>query len=517
MMLAALIIVSPTFLNEPLRRRLETTLNAEMQGYTVQLPGVSLHPWSFSLTLLGLSVRQIANPDPPVLELREMTAGVHWRALLSLRLVADLDVLSPRVHFDSRILASEAGDAVPVQDKGWQEAIESIYPLKFNEVRISDGSVTYIDDPRRPVELTHIEMLTTNIRNVRSEPGSFPSPLRLRATAFGTGRLAIDGAADYLASPNPAVSAAIDLSGIPLLRAAPVADDVNLKIEGGTLTAAGTFEAIAGHQHARLRTATIEGIKIDYVHAPRAAATQRAARAATATAELAAKPGVRIDVDDLHVVDATVGVVDTTTDPNYRVFVDHADVHVLNVSNQPAQGRGWVMLRGRFMGSGPSDVWMSFVADPQAADANIAIQIRDTDMRTMNDLFRAQGDFDVVAGRFSFFSELYLNRGHIEGYIKPLFADVDVYDTRQERGDSFGQHVYEGLVGGLAGLLENRNAETATRASVEGRTDAPQLSTWEIVFNLVRNAFFKAILPGLDHARMGNRSSTTIGTDTDAK
>ena len=43
------------------------------------------------------------------------------------------------------------------------------------------------------------------------------------------------------------------------------------------------------------------------------------------------------------------------------------------------------------------------------------------------------------------------------------------------------------------------------------------MSTWEIIVNLVRNAFFKAILPGLDNARMGNRSATMIGTDEKPK
>ena len=110
--LAVLVVVSPALLNEPVRRRIEAAMNAQMEGYTVQLPALSLHPWSLSLSLLGLTVRQNANPDPPVVELREMTAGVQWRALLLLRLVADLDVLTPRIHLDRRIMASAASDAM---------------------------------------------------------------------------------------------------------------------------------------------------------------------------------------------------------------------------------------------------------------------------------------------------------------------------------------------------------------------------------------------------------------------
>ncbi len=515
--LVVLVLALAPLLNEPLRRRMEATLNANLQGYTARLPGLEIHPFALSLSLIGLKISQNAHPEPPMITIERMTPSVHWRALLNLRLVADLQVNNPRLHVDRTQLASEATDDVAIQDKGWQGAIESIYPLKFNQVTITNGAMTYIDDPRRPIELSDIEVTTTNIRNARSDPGTFPSPLRVRATVFDRGRIAVDGAADYLARPNPAVHADIDLDGVPLERVAPVADEVNVQIRGGVLSAKGDFESVGERQHAHLSRATIDSLAADYVHQPRTAEAKRAEQVAEATADLAQAPGIRVDVEELLVSHATLGVIDKTTSPNYRVFIDEANMRVLNVSNQPAQGRGWVMLDGRFMGSGASQVWTSFVSDKDAGDANIALQINDTDMRSMNDLFRAQGDFDVVGGRFSFFSELYLNGGRIDGYIKPLFADVDVYDSRQERGDSLGHKVYEGLVGGVAALLENRYDETATRARISGKTDAPRLSTWQIIVNLVGNAFFKAIMPGLEHASMGTRAATVIGDEPSAK
>ena len=54
-------------------------------------------------------------------------------------------------------------------------------------------------------------------------------------------------------------------------------------------------------------------------------------------------------------------------------------------------------------------------------------------MTLMNDLFRSYGKFDVVAGSFSFYSELKARDGNIEGYVKPLFKGMDVYDRRQDR------------------------------------------------------------------------------------
>ena len=513
-MLAAALVAAGPLLKEPVRRRMEATLNQDLKGYTATLPDLELHLWSLSLALIDLTVRQNQHPDPPVIEVDRLEAGVHWQALLSLRLVADLHAVRPRLHVDRRQLSAEASDPVAVQDKGWQAAVESIYPLKFNQVRISDGAMTYVDDPHHPVRLTGIELVTTNIRNVRSAAGTFPSPLNLRATVFDRGQLAVDGAADYLATPDPAIRAGIVMKGIPLDRTAPIADDVSLQVHGGVLSADGQFESVKGARHAHLRHARVSGLAADYVHDPRAPATRRAAQLARSSAALASQPTVRVDVDELRITDATLGVVDRATSPAYRVFFDQADVRVLNVSNQTAQGRGWIMLRGRFMGSGPSDLWTSFVADRRTPDLNVSVQIRDTDMRTMNDLLQAYGDFDVVGGTFSLFSELSVNRGKVDGYLKPIFTDMDVYDTRQERNDSLGQKLYEGVVGGVAGLLRNREDSTATRSRMSGDVAAPELSTWEIIVNLVRNAFFDSILPGLEHSRARRRTGRAGGSAT---
>jgi hypothetical protein len=62
----------------------------------------------------------------------------------------------------------------------------------------------------------------------------------------------------------------------------------------------------------------------------------------------------------------------------------------------------------------------------------------------MNDLFRAYGNFDVVAGKFSLYSEIKIRQRKIDGYIKPLFRDMKVYDRRQDAEKSMFRRLYEG-------------------------------------------------------------------------
>jgi hypothetical protein len=151
------------------------------------------------------------------------------------------------------------------------------------------------------------------------------------------------------------------------------------------------------------------------------------------------------------------------------------------------------------MGSGPTQIQATFRPESKGPDLDLALSIENTDMRRMNDLLRAYGNFDVVAGNFSMYSEIKIQQGKIDGYVKPLFSDMKVYDRRQDAEKSLFRKLYEGLVGGISGLLKNRpRSEVATEVPISGDVEAPQTGTWETIVRLIQNAFFKAILPGFE-------------------
>jgi len=105
-------------------------------------------------------------------------------------------------------------------------------------------------------------------------------------------------------------------------------------------------------------------------------------------------------------------------------------------------------------------------------------------------------------GRLSVYSEMRVRNGRVDGYVKPLFADMDVYDVEQDSGKNIFQQLKEALVGAGSVVLENRTrSEVATVASLSGPVENPNASTLDVVLGLLRNAFIKAILPGLEPHR----------------
>src|SRR5262249_16232492 len=123
-----------------------------------------------------------------------------------------------------------------------------------------------------------------------------------------------------------------------------------------------------------------------------------------------------------------------------------------------------------------------------------------TQLRDINDLLRAYGKFDVVAGTLSFYSEVKVRDGQVSSYVKPLFKNVNVYSRRQDKHKNLFRQAYEAIVGGLGEVLENRERkEVATVTSLSGRIGSTQTHTSEVIAGLLRNAFIKAILPGFQH------------------
>ena len=94
--------------------------------------------------------------------------------------------------------------------------------------------------------------------------------------------------------------------------------------------------------------------------------------------------------------------------------------------------------------------------------------------------------------------------GRIDGYVKPIFKDMKVYDPQQDKNKSFFKKLYERTVEGLSKLLKNKKRqEVVTVADISGPVSNPRASPSEIISKLLENAFVKAILPGFEREISG--------------
>jgi len=487
---------------EPLRQRIESEMNRRLDGYTTRIGRLDFHPLGFAIDFEDLDVIQNAHPDPPVARIGRITASVHWRALLRGGLVADFEVVKPALHINLAHVRREASDERRIEKRGWQEALQAMYPLKINQFRIREGQLTYVDQgPFKPLRLSTINARATNIRNISSRERVYPSELWLETVVFDSGRLALEGHADFLADPHPGVLAVVKLDGIELDYFRPILARYHLALRKGQLGAVADLEYSPALKAVHIHHVVLRDVEGEYVQTPPTAtqatrgieATARQAEAATN------RPDLHLRLDRLRLVNGNVGFVNKTARQEYRVFLSDLEVELRNFSNQFTEGTGTAQLRGRFMGSGLTTASASFRPERSGPDFDVNVRIEVTELTAMNTLLRAHGRFDVVAGFFSFYTELNVKNQTVTGYVKPLFRNVDVYAKEQDEDKGFFQKVYEKVVGGVAKLLENTpRDEVATQTRVAGPVQNPKASTWQVILNLVRNAFFEAILPGFD-------------------
>jgi hypothetical protein len=492
-------------IDEPLRRITERQMNERLKGYTARIGRLDFHPLGFSVDFRDVVLVQDAHPDPPVMKVKQLSASVQWSAIVRGRMVADFELDDPVIYVDRTHLAKEIEDPTPVKDRGWQDALQAMYPLKINEFLVRNGSFTYVDSGQtRPLALTDIRVAALDIRNVKSAPDVYPSPVRIEATVFDSGRLEIDGHADFLRAPYAGVKGNIALQRVALDYFRPIAARYGFTIAAGTFGGSGHVEYAPEVAIVDLQELRVDGLKGDYAYRKRTAepVKQAAAKTAEAAQKVANKRDVLLKARRVSVNGATLGFVNEQVSPKYRVFLADTNLVVENFSNHRTEGTATAEFTARFMGSGATRARATFRPEINGPDFDLDARIENTDMRAMNDLLRAHAKFDVVSGVFSVFSEVKVKNGRIAGYVKPLFRDLDVYAAGQDEDKSLGQKIKEKAVDLAGKVLRNRpRDEIATVAPFEGPLQNPKASTWETLIGLVQNAFFKAILPGFERER----------------
>ena len=493
--------------NEPLRRSIEGRMNQSLKGYQAQIGKATLKPLGLSVTLTNLVIRQTAHPEPAILAVSRLHSSVHWKELLFLRVVADFAIDRPVAYINLPQLRSELADEVPVDEKGWQQAVEAIYPLKINLLTIRDGSLTYVDDdPKHPLELTDMDARANNIRNIHSKKNTYPSPIEASAVLAKTGRVEFQGHADFLARPYAGVKGDFRAASVPLDSFGNLAEHFNVLVSGGTFSATGQVEFAPKVRNLAMPEITIEGIKIGYLRRAAEAQDQGLAPAAKkAVREAKPKAGEEAPVpwnmrlDRFRMTQSTLELVDKTRTPDYRLFLTDASAEVDGLSNKDGGEPAKASARGKFMGRGDVKLDATFRPAKGRMDFDVQLAIDPTPLTTLNDLFLAYGKFDVHAGTLQVFSELGVHNNYMRGYVKPIFKDVEIYDSRQEKGKSIFRKVYESVVDVATSILTNRKKDqVATTAPVEGPVGEAGTSFFEVLGGLLENAFIRAILPGFD-------------------
>lgn len=204
---------------------------------------------------------------------------------------------------------------------------------------------------------------------------------------------------------------------------------------------------------------------------------------------------------------------DFHSSPRVDVYVRDLDVRLANLTNIEEEGReryADLRVTGTILESGRLNVAGQFdpLGRPPSFKAEAAME--NIDLRQLNNLFRAYASVDVKQGTGNIYAEMAAQGGGYDGYVKPLFRQVEVLEQKDlEKGPL--RFLWEALVAGAKQILENEpKQQVATVIPIKGRFQNADIDVMTAIGWLFRNAFIEALRQGIDPSvdLGGSRSSS---------
>src|SRR5205814_154541 len=134
-----------------------------------------------------------------------------------------------------------------------------------------------------------------------SRDREYPSVLHLDARIFDTGKVVVDGNADFLAEPHAGVKADLTLDNIQLDYAKPILAPYGVVLKRGVLAANGRIEYAPTIKVADLKQAMLRDLVVEYVHTPQreGGPTKIAKQTVKSTKEASNQPDLFLRIRDL--------------------------------------------------------------------------------------------------------------------------------------------------------------------------------------------------------------------------
>jgi hypothetical protein len=206
-LLVAARAVLPIYVERVVNEKLD-----ELEGYSGRIEDVDLALIRGAYVIEGVRIVKTGGRIPvPFFSAREIDISVEWSALFDGDIVAEIELLGPRLNF-VKGPTKKTSQTEPADN--WTETVHDLAPFRINRFAIVNGSVHYRDfhsDPKVNVYLQRIRATARNLTNAEDLSGSLVATFDARALAMGSGGLRLEGKYNpYTPQPTFEVDAKLD-------------------------------------------------------------------------------------------------------------------------------------------------------------------------------------------------------------------------------------------------------------------------------------------------------------------
>ncbi len=212
------------------------------------------------------------------------------------------------------------------------------------------------------------------------------------------------------------------------------------------------------------------------------------------------KKAMPLDVNKLTIHSGKIRYIDKTSDPNVDISLTEIELLAKNLTNSSRQTETLpspiTMTANLYKGKLSLDMGIDLLEENPTFD--LTTELNNTDLTELNDFFKVYGKFDVNKGEFGLYTEFAAKDGNFKGYVKPVLKDLDVLG-KEDSEDGLLRKTWEGIVGTAGDIFKNQKQDqVATKVPIEGSFNNPDILTLEAIWNVLKNAFIKALMPAVD-------------------
>lgn len=209
-----------------------------------------------------------------------------------------------------------------------------------------------------------------------------------------------------------------------------------------------------------------------------------------------------MELNKLEVKNTRVRFIDRSESPAAEMGVENLHIVASDLQNRPkANGDplpAKVLIEATTTGNGRlrSEIQVNPIAEEPTFTASL--ELRGVELPAANDFLRAYVGVDVSRGTFEMFFEVEAGGGAYNGYVKPLFHDLE-FETANDDEKNILERAKEKVVSAVTAVLENNQEEqVATRAPFNGNFADNEVDIWSTIGTLFRNAFVQALRGGFE-------------------
>jgi hypothetical protein len=218
-----------------------------------------------------------------------------------------------------------------------------------------------------------------------------------------------------------------------------------------------------------------------------------------------------------EIFDGEIHYHDFYSNPKLDIFTKNVHILAENLSNAkhqkellPSSAEATADVYG-----GKATLHMKLDALNESPTFEAKAELVGLDLTHLNNFLQAYGNFDVKQGEISIYTEAAAKDNIIKGYTKPIIKDLKVINWKEDKDHPL-KLAYKAVISAVTWVFKNHGKDQlATRAEFEGNLKDPDVNTWYIIGQLLRNAFIQALYPSLENSV--NINSIDKGDKKDTK